>query len=76
MTDLRRDFPDAVLDWAVEEAYVPLVRMHPGVTRAIPFALRRWRSEWFRPGRGARSARSAPRCAATATTRSSTRRAC
>ena len=48
-TDIRRAFPDAVLDWAVEEAYVPLVRMHPGVTRAIPFALRRWRTQWFRP---------------------------
>jgi heptosyltransferase-1 len=47
-TDLRRAFPDAVLDWAVEEAYVPLARLHPGVTRAIPFALRRWRREWFR----------------------------
>jgi heptosyltransferase-1 len=48
-TDIRRAFPDAVLDWAVEEAYAPLVRMHPGVTRAIPFALRRWRAEWFGP---------------------------
>jgi heptosyltransferase-1 len=48
-TDIRRAFPDAMLDWAVEEAYVPLVRMHPGVTRAIPFALRRWRTQWFRP---------------------------
>lgn len=48
-TDIRRAFPDAVLDWAVEEAYAPLVRMHPGVTRALAFALRRWRAEWFRP---------------------------
>jgi heptosyltransferase-1 len=44
-TDLRRAMPDAVLDWVVEEAYAPLVRMHPGVSRAIPFALRRWRRE-------------------------------
>ena len=49
-TDIRHALPDAVLDWAVEEAYVPLVRMHPGVTRALPFALRRWRREWYRPG--------------------------
>lgn len=47
-TDLRRAFPDAIIDWAVEEAYAPLVRMHPGVTRAIPFALRRWRREPWR----------------------------
>jgi heptosyltransferase-1 len=42
-TDARRAHPDAVLDWVVEEAYVPLARMHPGVTRVIPVALRRWR---------------------------------
>lgn len=44
-TDIRRALPDAVLDWVVEEAYVPLVRMHPGVTHAIPIALRRWRKQ-------------------------------
>jgi heptosyltransferase-1 len=50
VTDIRRVFPDANVDWAVEETYLPLVRMHPGVTHAIPFALRRWRSEWFHAG--------------------------
>ncbi len=45
VTDLRRAMPDAALDWVVEEAYAPLVRLHPGVTRAIPFALRRWRTD-------------------------------
>ena len=48
VTDIRRAFPDATVDWAVEEVYFPLVRMHPGVTHAIPFALRRWRREWYR----------------------------
>ena len=42
-TDIRRALPDAELDWVVEEGYVPLARMHPGVTRLLPFALRRWR---------------------------------
>lgn len=46
-TDIRRHLPDAALDWVVEEAYVPLVRMHPGVTRIIPVALRRWRRQWL-----------------------------
>jgi heptosyltransferase-1 len=45
VTDLRRALPSAALDWVVEEAYAPLVRMHPGVSRAIPFALRRWRRD-------------------------------
>jgi heptosyltransferase-1 len=43
VTDLRRALPDAALDWVVEESYVPLARMHPGVTRVLPVALRRWR---------------------------------
>ena len=45
VTDLRRALPDAALDWVVEEAYLPLARLHPGVTRVLPVALRRWRSE-------------------------------
>jgi heptosyltransferase-1 len=43
VTDLRRALPGVALDWVVEEAYVPLARLHPGVTRVMPFALRRWR---------------------------------
>jgi heptosyltransferase-1 len=43
VTDLRRAHPGATLDWVVEEAYAPLARMHPGVSRAIPVAFRRWR---------------------------------
>src|SRR5262245_31479372 len=50
VTDLVRALPHAELDWVVEEAYVPLVRMHPGVAHAIPFALRRWRRGLLRPG--------------------------
>ena len=46
-TDLRRALPDAALDWVVEESYVPLARMHPGVTRVLPIALRRWRRSLF-----------------------------
>jgi len=49
VTDMRRALPDAALDWAVEEAYVPLARMHGGVTRVLPFALRRWRRQLARP---------------------------
>ncbi len=47
VTDLRRERPQAVLHWAVEEAYVPLVRLHPGVARVVPVALRRWRRRLF-----------------------------
>ena len=35
VSDLRRHFPDAAIEWVVEEAYAPLVRLqdppaHPG----------------------------------------------
>lgn len=50
--DLLRHFPGAEIDWVVEEAYVNLVKLNPGVRRIIPFALRRWRKSLFsRPTR-------------------------
>jgi heptosyltransferase-1 len=42
-SDIRRHVPDAAIDWVVEEAYAPLVRLHPAVRNAIPVAMRRWR---------------------------------
>lgn len=41
--DIRHHFPHAVIDWVVEEAYVPLARLHPLVRKVIPVAVRRWR---------------------------------
>ncbi|MDO8298546.1 lipopolysaccharide heptosyltransferase I [Lacisediminimonas sp.] len=49
VADLQRRFPGAQIDWVVEESYVDLVRLHPGVHRIIPFALRRWRRSLFKP---------------------------
>ena len=43
VADIRRHFPDAQIDWVVEEAYVELVRLNDYVRAIIPFALRRWR---------------------------------
>lgn len=43
VADIRRHFPDANIDWVVEEGYVSLVRQNPHVRHIIPFALRRWR---------------------------------
>ena len=42
-SDIRRHFPDAGIDWVVEEPYAPLVGLHFAVGRVIPVALRRWR---------------------------------
>jgi heptosyltransferase-1 len=42
--DLATHRPGTVVDWVAEESFVPLVRLHPGVHRVIPVALRRWRT--------------------------------
>ena len=49
ISDLRAHRPEVVIDWAVEEAYAPLVRLHPAVARAIPVGLRRLRSSLLVP---------------------------
>ena len=42
-SDIRRRFPEAHIDWVVEEAYAPLLALHRAVHRSIPVAIRRWR---------------------------------
>lgn len=46
VADLLRQYPQAQIDWVVEEAYVDLVRLNRGVRNVMPFALRRWRKSW------------------------------
>ena len=48
VTGLRCHLPNAHIDWAVEEAYAPLVALHPGVNEVIPVAIRRWRRNFAR----------------------------
>ena len=43
VSDLRRRYPDAQIDWVVEEGFLDIPRLHPGLRRVIPIALRRWR---------------------------------
>jgi heptosyltransferase-1 len=43
IADLRHHRPSAHVGWVVEEAFAPLVRLHPGVDEVIPVAWRRWR---------------------------------
>lgn len=49
LTDARRARPDAHFAWLVEEAYAPLVRMHPAVDDVVPVAWRRWRKSLLSP---------------------------
>jgi heptosyltransferase I len=43
LTEARARRPADRFAWVVEEAYVPLVRLHPAVDDVIPIAARRWR---------------------------------
>lgn len=47
LADIRRAFPETVIDWVAEEAFVAIPRL-AGAARVIPFALRRWRRQWRR----------------------------
>lgn len=46
VTDIRRHFPDARIDWVVEENFAALPALHPEVHEVITVALRRWRKSW------------------------------
>src|SRR5256885_14803551 len=43
LTEARRQRPRARFCWVVEEAFAPLVRIHPAVSDVIPIAFRLWR---------------------------------
>jgi heptosyltransferase I len=49
LTEARQRRPDARFFWVVEEAYAPLVRLHPAVSGVVPVALRRWRGRMLAP---------------------------
>lgn len=49
VTDLRTHFPDVSIDWVVEEVFAEIPRLHPGVLRVLPVALRRWRKSLLSP---------------------------
>jgi heptosyltransferase-1 len=44
VTDARAHRPDTRFAWVVEEAFAPLVRLHPAIDQAIPVAGRQWRA--------------------------------
>lgn len=46
-SDLRRQFPEASIDWCVEESFADIPRLHPEIAAVIPVAIRRWRKTLF-----------------------------
>jgi heptosyltransferase-1 len=49
VVDARKAHPDTTFAWLVEEAFAPLVRLHPAVGHVIPVAWRRWRKSLYSP---------------------------
>ncbi len=49
LTEARAHRPEARFAWLVEEAYAPMVRLHPAVGEVIPVAWRRWRHSLHAP---------------------------
>ncbi|MCC6775454.1 MAG: lipopolysaccharide heptosyltransferase I [Hyphomicrobiales bacterium] len=50
VTELRQHHRNARVAWVVEEAFAPLVRLHPAVDEVLPVASRRWRHTMLTPG--------------------------
>ena len=49
VTEARKARSEARFAWLVEEAFAPLVRLHPAVADVIPVAWRRWRKSLLSP---------------------------
>ncbi len=49
LTEARAARPDLRFAWMVEEAFAPLVRLHPAVETVMPVAWRRWRKSLYAP---------------------------
>ncbi len=43
VSDILVHFPEAEIDWVVEESFAGIPALHPGVGEIIPVAVRRWR---------------------------------
>jgi heptosyltransferase-1 len=49
VAESRAHYPQSRISWLVEEAYAPLVALHPAVDVVIPVAWRRWRKRLLAP---------------------------
>lgn len=49
LSDIHLHFPDAKIDWVVEENFVDILKLHPKIDNIIPIAFRRWRKTPFSP---------------------------
>ncbi|MBX9676819.1 MAG: lipopolysaccharide heptosyltransferase I [Methylotenera sp.] len=49
VADIRQHFPDALIDWVVEESFADIPRLHSGVNQVYTVAFRRWRKQILNP---------------------------
>lgn len=47
VNDIRTHFPNAQIDWVVEESFADIPRMHAGVNNIFTVAVRRWKKSIF-----------------------------
>jgi heptosyltransferase-1 len=47
LSDIHMHFPDASIDWVVEESFVDILKLHHQINAIIPVAFRRWRKNPF-----------------------------
>ena len=43
VSDIKRHFPAAEIDWVAEASFAPIASLHAGVSAVMPVAIRRWR---------------------------------
>lgn len=48
VNDIRQHYPDAEIDWVVEEGFAKIPHLHPQINHIIPVAIRRWRKQCWR----------------------------
>lgn len=51
ISDIKKHFPNAEIDWVVEDSFKEIVDWHPAINNVIPIHLRRWaksrtRADW------------------------------
>lgn len=49
LASLHRRWPDAAIDWLVQDDFAPAVAAHPGLRAVVPFPRRRLAGWWRRP---------------------------
>ena len=47
VSDIRANFPNAQIDWVVEESFADIPQLHPHVSQIFTVAMRRWKKQLF-----------------------------